>query len=62
MLRTRPHNFHQASQSLDNALVDPPYNVVTSDDASTSAASTSGSDYVDQSTAFALAFASLKQR
>jgi hypothetical protein len=60
ILSKRSHNCHQASQSLDNSLADPPYNIINNDDVATSSAS--GSDYVDQSTAFALAFACLKQR
>jgi hypothetical protein len=51
----------QASSSLHSALADPPYNVPSSEEP-TSSAVASDAAYVDQSTAFALAFACVKQR
>jgi hypothetical protein len=50
----------QASPSLHSALADPPYNVPSTDDVSPAVSGDNA--YVDQSTAFALAFACVKLR
>jgi hypothetical protein len=55
------HHRDQSTPSLHSALAEPPYNVSSNEDDSSSSAVSDGS-YVDQSTAFALAFACVKTR